>query len=855
VLSVALAAAFTATLGSFLVFVRTQVETRAAGDVDVDWQVQLTQDARLANVLNVIQKRPGIVRYDVVGYGDVTGFEASTGGTVQTTGSGKIVGLGPGYRSDFPAEVRTLIGASEGILLAQQTAANLRAGPGDTISAVLADGERAAFRVDGVVDLPRADSFFQKVGAAAGAGPQAPPDNVLIVPMTRWHSIFGVGNGMEQLHVRLKRHLPRDPAAAFAELLTIKKQDEAALAGTVTIGDNLAARLDGARTDAAYGQLLFGFLGIPGIALAAAMVVLVARSGTERRRRDQALLRARGAGPATILSIAGAEGLVAGVVGAVVGVGVAAVAAQTLWHLSAPRLVLPFALGASLGLLTSVAAVLVPSVRDVRRTSVRDARLIARATEPPATSRAVAAIALCVVAGFAVWYATRRGYDVVVAPEGIPTVSVSYLALAGPMLAWPAALMALAVAGRTLLSVAAGPAARLTTRWTGGIAAIVPAWLRRVRSLSLRPVVLIALATGFAVSTSIFDTSFAQQSRVNAELTNGAAVSAEAAPGVDLTPSAAAVRRVPGVAEVALMRHRFAYVGNDLQDLYGVTPSIQRATTVSDAYFASGHARIQLADLQHTPDGIFVAEETVVDYQLRPGDLIRIRVLDARTHRYVAKPFHLLGVIREFPTAPTDSFLVANASYIRDITHSSAEETMLVRTDGRSPRVVANGVRRAVPASARVQDIDTTRRIVASGLVAVDAHGITQIEMAFGLLIALGGVAMLLALAVVERRRSFVILRTLRVTARQVAALAAAEAGSVVVIGTLAGTAFGGAIGWILVKVLRGVFDPPPQHPVIPWPYLGLLVAAIAATAALATGVSVASTARLDPSELRRSAL
>src|SRR5207249_4900069 len=115
----------------------------------------------------------------------------------------------------------------------------------------------------------------------------------------------------------------------------------------------------------------------------------------------------------------------------------------------------------------------------------------------------------------------------------------------------------------------------------------------------------------------------------------------------------------------------FAYVGNDLQDLYGVTPDVQRATTISDAYFAAGHAGDELAALARTPDGVFVAEETVVDYQLRRGDLIRLRVLDASTHRYVPRPFHLLGVTREFPTAPTDSFLVANANYIRDITHSS----------------------------------------------------------------------------------------------------------------------------------------------------------------------------------------
>ena len=68
------------------------------------------------------------------------------------------------------------------------------------------------------------------------------------------------------------------------------------------------------------------------------------------------------------------------------------------------------------------------------RTPVHEARRVARTSEPSSIPRFFGAVALCVVAGIAVWYATRRGYDVVVAPEGVPTVSVSYLALAGPVL-------------------------------------------------------------------------------------------------------------------------------------------------------------------------------------------------------------------------------------------------------------------------------------------------------------------------------------------------------------------------------------------------------------------------------------
>lgn len=43
----------------------------------------------------------------------------------------------------------------------------------------------------------------------------------------------------------------------------------------------------------------------------------------------------------------------------------------------------------------------------------------------------------------------------------------------------------------------------------------------------------------------------------------------------------------------------------------------------------------------------------------------------------------------------------------------------------------------------------------------------------------------------------------------------------------ITGAILGGAAGWILsqmlVKVLGGVFDPPPEHLSVPWAYFGLI--------------------------------
>ena len=101
---------------------------------------------------------------------------------------------------------------------------------------------------------------------------------------------------------------------------------------------------------------------------------------------------------------------------------------------------------------------------------------------------------------------------------------------------------------------------------------------------------------------------------------------------------------------------------------------------MANAYFANGDANAALATLAATPDGILVSEETVNDFQLNQGDKLNLRVQSAVDHQYHVVPFTFVGVVREFPTAPKDSFLVANAVYVAKATGSDAREVVLVRS-------------------------------------------------------------------------------------------------------------------------------------------------------------------------------
>ena len=168
-------------------------------------------------------------------------------------------------------------------------------------------------------------------------------------------------------------------------------------------------------------------------------------------------------------------------------------------------------------------------------------------------------------------------------------------------------------------------------------------------------VVLVALSVSFAVSTAVFNTTYEHQAIVDATLTNGSDVTVTGSLTAPASNAVEQIRDMPGVAWAEPMQHRFSYVGNDLQDLYGIdSETISKASVMSNAYFENGDASATLAELRKHRDGVLVSDETVSDFQLKMGDTINLRLQSGQDHAYHAVPFTFIGVVREFPTAPRD---------------------------------------------------------------------------------------------------------------------------------------------------------------------------------------------------------
>ena len=861
-LGIAVTVALLASLGLFLTGSTATMTLRAASAVPIDWQVELVPGADPAAIDAALHKSAVLAATEPVLYAATAGLQATTAGTVQTTGPGKVVGLTASYQASFPQEIRLLAGRLDGVLIAQQTASNLHVAPGDSVMISRIGLAPASVTIAGVIDMPDADAFFQGVGLPPQAAPQAPPDNVLILPAAQWHLLFDAQTALRpdttrlQFHVRLDHaSLPIRPTDAYTAVAGQARNLEVQVTGQALVSSNLGARLDAVRGDALYATVLFLFLGLPGAVLGAVLTLAVTAATASQRRAEQALLRLRGASLTRSLRFATTEallvslcGIATGLIGALIFTWAGGVADWT-----GSPLLLTALLAALVGLALGMAAILWPAWAQSRNLTVTAARQSIGRSAAPLWQRSWLDLILLALAALLFGQSASTGYQVVLAPEGVAATAVDYKAFAAPALFWiGSGLLSMRLIGWVIArngTLLHGLISPIAGRLTPVVAASLASQSRRITL----GVAMTALAVSFGSSTAIFNATYQAQARVDALLTNGADVTVFGTTANPAGPYLAALSKTPGVAASEPMQHRFAYVGSDLQDLYGINPAtLTQATTLPDAFFTGDTAADLMAKLGTTPDGVLVSEETVNDFQLKLGDTINLRLVSASDHQYHAVPFTFIGIAREFPTAPHDSFLVANAAYVSKMTADPTREYVLLRTSG-DPVTLASSVRQAVAKTPalQVRDISHAAQLIGSSLTAVSLTSLTRIELAFAILMAAAAAGVMLLLGFNQRKRAFAILTAIGAKPAQLGAFLWSEGLLVVLGGCLFGAVSGTVIAEMLVRLLTGVFDPPPEALSLPMPYLTLLLALVAGSVAAAVVLARSGMAKRQVDLLR----
>jgi putative ABC transport system permease protein len=865
-------AAAVALLGSMLLFIGHSLRTMtqsAVRSVPVDWQGPVSSYGAARSIADGVANQVGIQEATPVATAPFAGASHKAPVGSISTSTGSILAVSGRYPAHIHA-FRFLHGTLRpgSIVLDQQLAATLQAGIGDRITLTPKAGAKPIpLPVSGIALVSAGDVLFQPLNPASGPTPAQPPANVAILPLETFarrvapelpsvataspgaSAVPGAQRGVQwQVQAQLDPgYLHGSPSDALKQATRLRNQVERSFPGRVQFVDNLGDNLSTAAGDALYAETLYIMLAVPGALVALALAYLAALGTVDRDRRELALLRSRGASRRDLLVLTGVEGAVIGALAGAIGTAVALLTVRYLVSSAGAvglvRALVTFAVCVALAFLGAASARMGASLAAFRG-SVADARRSVRRTGKPLWQRLYLDVIALAVSGLVYYLTARTGFSAVVNPDSNPTLSLSVYMFLAPALLWLGATL-------LLVRLRGGAVAWLLRRAAGERARTTPGFLlasagRRGAAIN-RGLVVTALLLAFGVNLGIFTATYDQQTRVDAQLTLGADVVVTAPP--DAIAKRGLQRRIAGIAGVSgttSLDHSYAYVGPDLQDTFGIDAgTLTRGTSLRDSYFLGGSASQMLSRLRARKDAILVSKETVTDYSLAIGDLLKLRVLDRRTGSFRIVPFHVAGVVQEFPSAPRDSFMVANLTYLRSVTNDPGPNVILVRAGG-DPVAVSRRVAGATRGfGAAVKNIRQQTAQTVSSITTVDLVGISRIEEAFAVLLAAAAIGLFVLVALVERRHELATMAALGASIRSIAAFVWSEAALVLAAALACAALLGWLLAEMLVAMLRHVFDPPPDHLVVPWGFLGGLAGAAVFGGALAVILASRGLSRL----------
>ncbi|MDX6547677.1 MAG: putative transport system permease protein [Gaiellales bacterium] len=868
-LRVSVLATAVALLAAMLLFVThslTTMTATAVRSVPLDWQGPVASQQQAVTLAAATGRQPGLIQASATATAPFAGasHQAATG-LVQSS-SGSILAVPPDYLAHVHT-IRFLRGGFKPgqVVLDQQEAATLQAAVGDRIKITPAGGVApTSFVVSGVALVTAPDVLFQPLNPLLGPAPAQPPAEIIVMPFETFANTIAPSYGSApastssavpgaQTGVQWQVQAQVDPAAlsgspshAAAQATQIRNRVERNLTGRVQFVDNLGDSLNGAAGDALYAETLYIMLALPGALIALGLAYLAALGTVDRDRRDLALLRARGATRRDLLTMAGFEsvlvGTIAGVLGSLLGMAVIA------WRIGGtsltPARMAAVTAACVLLAIAGAGAARIGAGIEAIRSSVSEGRRSGRRRAKPLWQRLWLDVMAIVVSGLIYWLTVSTGFSAVVNPDSNPTLSLSVYMFFAPALLWlGVTLLLVRLRGRALAWLAGRAGGARSTSLRG---LVLSSAGRRGAAIN-RGLVVVGLLLAFGVNLGIFTATYDRQALVDAQLTLGADVAVTVPPGGlssgNLTNAVAAV---PGVSATTALDHAYAYVGPDLQDTFGIDAStFTAATSLRDSYFVGSTAAQAINALKRTPDGILVSKETITDYQLNIGDLLRLRVLDHATGRFKVAPFHVVGVVQEFPSAPKDSFMVTNLAYLQQVTHDPGPNVVFASTTG-NPASVASGVTSVVkPFGGSVKNITDQVQQTTSSITTVDLNGISRIEQVFAVVLAAAAIALFVALSVAERRQEFAAMAAVGATIRDIGAFLWSEALIVLGASLLLATGLGWLLSLMMVAMLQHVFDPPPDTMTLPWQFLIELALASIGSGVAAVALTLRSLSRL----------
>lgn len=654
-----------------------------------------------------------------------------------------------------------------------------------------------------------------------------------------------------EVHVTVDHaRYPADPALAADWSSTLRRTLERQVPGDLIVADNAYEPLIEASSDATNAKVIFFLLGVPGALVAVALGLAAASALTESTRREETLLRLRGAADSHIARLAVWQGLLAGFIGTALGLAIGGAAVwlvvgHPVWQgIPAGRLVIIALLATATGAVTTGARLLSILRGGPRADLVVGRRHLAGRWAPLWLRARLDFVAfglglLILVANIVAGGVRPAMVDL---HQQAQTLVTSFYVLLAPVLLWiGGTLLVLRLLLALLARWSRPDRPRALTSW----GATSLRWLGRRPARTASALLLGSLAVAFGTQVLAFTATYESAKRAEAGSAYGADLRLE--PRIE---GAVAVPELgPDVAAVTPIWFVPAQAGSDRKSITAIDPHSYAATVTAPQEIVRGGGIDALA---REPMGALVLEEVVADYGVAIGDLLPVTMFPDDPDRSQLVDLVVVGVFRSVPPTDPLSEVVISAAAIPAPT--PPPDLYLGRA---APGLAPEDVAAAVSADAAASDftvtsVDELVRKEQRSLTALNLTGLGRIEAVAATAMAALGVGVLGAFLVLERRRELAILRSVGAGRRQIVTPPLLE-GCIAAVGSLLiGIPVGLVLALLAVRELDIFFTLSPPLLTVPVPGLLVLMAATLLGSALALVIPLRRTAAAEVSSVLR---
>ncbi len=822
-----------------------------------------------------IAELPGVAEAAPLSIADL-GVDAVHHGDRTAAGPAKIFGYDAAYAENDPA-IDIVAGApGDGAVLSAETAEALGVTIGDQVTLDLPDGSNARLPVTGIADLSQARALFSSrrggdletfiyVPNSVSVPQRLFTDTVL--PAFERAAADGADGRLKtppvhEVDVTLERELlDADPASALVQTERIARDVMGVAAHQDYLLDNISNTLTVAADDAAVAKRLFVFLGVPGALLAAMLAAYAGNVLAEAQRREQAMLRIRGASRRDLLRMLAARTALltatGSSIGLVVGYGAAAavLGRASLERAGAAGLLTSAAIGTAVGFVATGASLYLTGRRTIDREISEDRHR--HVDRVPLWRRLWLDVAGLVVVIIRTALALHN--DAFAGTGGSVyygrSVRLNLALLVLPVAVWVAgSLLAARATSRTLAA----------TRPRSGpdLGPLTSALLRR--SLGRRPwpignaAIMAALIVALATSLAGFTASYDRAKIEDARYANGA--------DIRITPGPTAIDRYgPGDGD----RFETASIDASSPVVYGLSNVILRSDRTSDpanlaAIDVSSYQRVAPVDrasaelleaLRRDPEAILVSRDMARFLKARPGDSLHV-LLARATPDQAGIDLTIAGLYERLPGFPDGADAVIALDLHSATVPDKTPDFFLVDPSGSDEATFDRAVAEleAGPLAADRLRLDTRNSTLdrdQSSLAALNTAGLVSLDTGFSLAMIVVAIVIFVFGLLLQRRREYVTLRAQGVPAGTIRLLITAEAATVAAAGTVGGVLVGAAMGFYFVAVLRPLFVLDPVY-VLPLPAVAPPVVLVVVATVLAAAAGSRLVNALDPTELLR---